>query len=273
MKISMLPVSLFSDIMSGKMSIQQWAVLAKKAGLDSIDLSIMLVKNHTPTNLNRIRKDLETLSMPITMITTYPDFSHFDRLQREREMEYLRHDIAVTSQLGAKYLRIVAGQAHPQTSVKDGIQWVVENFKRASSIADKYNVMLLYEDHTQTGAWDYIDFSLPTAIFLEIADKIKDTGIKINFDTGNPLVYGDDPLPILQKVIDRVETIHAADVAVRGKFSPVLLGKGLVPFRDIFGYLKQNKFDGFICIEEASNTGEHGIIESTKYVKRIWSEV
>lgn len=118
-------------------------------------------------------------------------------------MEYLRHDIALASQLGAKYLRILAGQAHPAVLVTEGIEWVVEYFKRTDEIARKYGVMLLYEDHSKPGAWDYVDFSLPTDVFLEIVERTRDTGIKINFDTGNTLVYGDDPLPVLEKVIDR----------------------------------------------------------------------
>jgi len=50
------------------------------------------------------------------MITTYPDFTHPCATQREREIEYLRNDIAVASQLNAKFLRVTAGQAHPETT-------------------------------------------------------------------------------------------------------------------------------------------------------------
>lgn len=275
MKVSCLPVSLFPGIISGEMSLKEWARMGVEAGLDAIDLSMLFIKSHTPAYLKQVRNDVESAGMSVTMIATYPDFSHPDPLQREREMEYLRRDIAVSSYLGAKYLRITAGQAHPETPVEQGIQWVIENFKQTSSVSDKFNVQLVYENHSKPGAWDYPDFSQPTERFLRIAEGIKGTGIGINFDTANPQVYGDDPLPVLQQVIDKIVTIHVADTAKRGGLVPVpvLLGEGLVPFKEIFSALKQNNFDGWMCIEEASYTGQEGIRKATNFVRNLWVEV
>lgn len=273
MKISCLPVSLFKPIQNGKMSIRDWVVMARKCGLDAIDLSIVLVQNHTPVLLNQIRQCLEAENTEIIMITTYPDFTHPSAVQRERELEYLKHDIAVASQLGAKYLRILAGQAHPETGIEEGKNWTVEYFKQASTIADKYAVTLLYENHSKPGAWDYADFSLPTDIFLDIYHRTRDTSIKINFDTGNTFVFGDEPLPVLEQVVDNVETIHIADNSVRGKLTPTVIGTGIVPFEDIFGFLKQNSFNGWLCIEEGSNTGEVGIKTAVDFVRKTWENV
>lgn len=272
MKVSCLPVSLFQAMLNNSLSIKEWARIAVEIGLDGIDLSQMLIKNHTPVYLKQVRNDLESEGINIVMITTYPDFSHPDALQREREMEYLRHDIAVASYLGAKYLRILAGQAYPGITRSDGIKWVVENFKRASSVADKFGIKLLYENHSKPGAWDYYDFSHPTEIFLDISNAIRDTSIKINFDTGNTLVYGDDPILVMKSMIDRIETIHASDIAEVGRFKPVLLGEGVVPFKEIFSILKAEEFDGWICVEEASDTGKEGIEKAVNYIRKAWQD-
>ncbi|MEI8079644.1 MAG: sugar phosphate isomerase/epimerase family protein [bacterium] len=273
MKTSCLPVSFFKALQSGEMSLKDWARMAKSLGLDAIDLSAILIKNHTPVLLNQIRRDLEAAGIGVTMITTYPDFTHPDSRQRERELEYLRHDIAVAAQLGAKYLRILAGQAHPATGLEDGKTWAVEGFKRAAAVADQHGVVLLYENHSKPGAWDYVDFSLPTAIFLELYHRTRDTSIKVNFDTGNTLVYGDDPLPVLRQVMPDVETIHVADNAVRGKLSPVVIGTGIVPFKELFTFLKERGFDGWLCIEEGSNTGEPGVKAAVDFVKTTWEAI
>ena len=254
------------------MQIGEWARMGAELGLDAIDLSIMFIKNHTSVYLKRTRKDIEASGMSVTMITAYPDFTHPCLIQRERELEYFKHDIALSSDLGATYLRILAGQAHPDTPIEEGINWVVESFRQVSPLADKLKVKLLFENHSKPGAWDYVDFSHPTEIFLRIVERIKDTGIGINFDTGNTLVYGDDPIPVLKKVISRVETIHAADTATRGKLDPVLLGEGIVPFAEIFSLLRQNKFDGWICIEESSGTGKEGIRKAVDFVRKTWAE-
>ncbi len=272
MKISCLPVSFFPSLIEGRMSIREWARIGREAGLDAIDLSLLFVKHHAPSYLKRLKADLQAEGMPITMIATYSDFTHPDPVQRQREVDYLNRDIALASFLGARYVRITAGQAHPETSVEKGRAWVIDCFKEAAFTANRYGVMLLFENHFKPGAWDLADFSFPTDVFLGIADQILRTGIKINFDTANPIVYGDEPLFVLEKVITQVETIHAADTLIKGRLEPVLLGRGIVPFRNIFSFLKKYRFDGWICIEEASRTGTQGIIDAAKFVREKWDE-
>ena len=53
MKISCLPVSLFGDICGGRMEIAQWAKAAKQIGYDSVDISVMFIKNRTPACLGK----------------------------------------------------------------------------------------------------------------------------------------------------------------------------------------------------------------------------
>ena len=272
MRVSCLPVSLFKEIIDGKMSIKDWAQKAKAAGLDGIDISMAFIKNHTPAYLNGLKRDLREAGMPVVMATTYPDFTHPDYLQREREMEYLRRDIALCSELGVLYLRVLAGQAHPGIAIDRGIALAVSGLKNSAVIAKKYDVRLLYEDHAKPGAWEYVDFSYPPEIFLQVYQGIKDTGIGINFDIGNITAYGADPLSILGQVIGDVETIHVSDMRKAGEFSPVMIGTGVVPIREVFSYLKSVKFDKWLCIEEASFTGMDGIRKAADYVREIWDK-
>jgi sugar phosphate isomerase/epimerase len=273
MKLSCLPVSLFPKFISGEMNIKEWAELAVDVGLDAIDLGILMIKARTPVYLSNYKNDIEASDMSVCMITTYPDFSHPDRVERERQLAYLNSDIAVASSLGARYVRVTAGQAYPETKIDEGIEWVIESLKYASETAEKFGVQLVYENHSKPGAWEYTDFSLPTDIFLQIAEGIKDVNIGINFDIANPIVYGDDPITLLNKIIDRVVTIHINDTSTVGTLNSVLLGTGLVPIKDIFKVLKESGFEGWLCIEEASNLDKEGIIKASKYVRKTWNEI
>ncbi|MBI4244183.1 MAG: sugar phosphate isomerase/epimerase [Planctomycetes bacterium] len=272
MKVSCLPVSYFSEILDGKMTIKDWAKQALEVGLDGIDLSILFVKTHTPVYLKNIKKDIDDAGIKIVMITTYPDFTHPSPIERDRQLEFLKADIATASSLGAQYVRVTAGQAHPETGKEEGIKWVIEYLKQSLFTADKFGIKLVYENHAKPNAWDYVDFSHPTEIFLNIVGGTKNTKLGINFDTANILAYGDDPLPILEKVIDRVVTIHAADTCVKGELKPVLLGTGLVPFKEMFTMLKNARFDGWICIEEASFGGKENVKKSVDFVRKTWNE-
>ena len=95
---------------------------------------------------------------------------------------------------------------------------VADNFKRMDEVASRYDIQLLYENHTKPGAWKHADFSMPFDIFFEIAEIIKDTRIGINCDLGNLLVCGREPLPVLKEMYSMIETIHASDMKEKGKF-------------------------------------------------------
>ena len=271
-KISCLPVSLFSEIMSGAMTVPKWAAEAKKMGLDGFDISVMFLKNHTPVYLRTLKEQLAETGLPIAMACTYPDFSHPDPVQRKRELDYLKYDIAICSELGVRNLRVLAGQAHPGLDLSRGVAQAVEGLRAAAVTAEEYGVQLVYEDHAKPGAWDYIDFSYPPEIFLEVAEGLKGTAVGINFDTANIVAAGGDVTDVLNRVIDRVKTIHVADTRTFGVFDPVLIGTGAVPMKEIFSMLKANGFDGWLCIEEASNTGLSGVRRAVENTRAIWQE-
>ena len=273
MKLSCLSVSLFPAIINGEMTIKEYATLCKELGLDGFDLGVIQLKNHTPVYINNLKKEFEEVGITPAMITTYPDFSHPDAIQREREFEYLRHDIALASNVGAQFLRITAGQAHPEMPVDKGIELVVDNFRKIAPVAEKFGVKLVYEDHSKPGAWNYMDFSNPPEIFLSIAEQIKDTSIGINFDTANILVSGNEnTVEVLEKVIDKVETIHVAETATLGKMDPVLLGTGLAPVKEVFASLKKHGWDKWLCIEEWGNMGIDGVKKAVEYTRKMWEE-
>jgi len=274
MKISCLPVSYFNDIIENKLSVPEWAELGKKAGLDYVDISCMFIKNHTPTYLDGLKDDLKRVGMSIRMMTTYPDFSHPDVLQRERELVYLQRDIAVASYLEIPYVRITAGQQHTDITREKGIANVVEYFKKAADFADKMNVTLVYENHAKPGAWHTVDFSYATDVFLEIAQKIEDTSIRINFDTANPVAFADEnePMKILPKIIHRLGTVHIADTSTKGTLNHTVIGTGLVKFEEIFDFLKKSGYDGLLSIEEGSNTDFDGVKTAVDFVKEMWDK-
>ena len=272
MKLSCLPVSYFQDIIGGRMSIKDWAKQGVEVGLDGIDLSILFLKAKDFAYLDSVRHEIEEAGIRVAMVTTYPDFTHPDPSERTRELAKLQENIVVASRLGADLIRVTAGQAHPTVNRNEGIEWAVEGLKSAVKFAKDYPIRLAYENHAKPGAWKYVDFSHPTDIFLEIVDRTGDVALGVNWDTANVIAYGDDPIPVLKKVVKRIVSVHAADTSTRGQLNHVLLGTGLVPFKQMFEILHTSGFDNWICMEEASFTGKAGVKAATDFVRRIWNE-
>jgi sugar phosphate isomerase/epimerase len=270
MQLSCLPVSLFSEIISERMSLSEWAGLQAECGLDGLDMSISFIKARTPKYLNGLKNIIARKAVKPVMVTAYPDFTHPETSQREHEYLYFASDIAFCAEMRIPYLRVLAGQAHPSVSVKDGIRWAVDGIRRSAATADQLGVTLLFENHSKPGVWTYGDFSHPTEIFLDIMERIRDTSVRLNFDTANTLAYGDDPLKVLSAVIDRLETIHVADIAEKGAFHPVLVGTGVAPIGEVFEMAKANGFNTWACMEEASFTGIDGIRQAAVNTRRLW---
>lgn len=272
MRLSCLPVSFFSEIISGKMSIGDWARMGAELGLDAIDLSILFVPDRAEAKVRAIRDQIESAGMTVAMVTSYPDFTHPDAYQRARELELEVGVIETARRLGAKLVRVTAGQAHPETGRQDGICWAIEGLSRLAERVRNSGIQLVYENHAKPGAWQYADFSQPPDIFLNIVRETSGIGLGINFDTGNAATFATDPVGLLQAVMGRVMSVHASDSSTRGVLNHCLLGTGITPFRELFGCLKQGGWDGWICMEEGSQLGRSGVEQAAAFVRATWSE-
>ena len=272
MRLSCLPVSYFQDIINGRMSVKEWALEGSRIGLDGVDLSVLFLKSRSDEYLDKVRQEIEEAGVGVAMVTTYPDFTHPDPAERERQLTKLEDDIVTASRLGADLLRVTAGQAHPNVGRREGIEWAVHGLVKAKEFATEYPVKLAYENHAKPGAWQYTDFSHPTDIFLEIVERTARASLGVNWDTANTIAYGDNPIPVLKRVLKRVVSVHAADTSTRGELKHVLLGTGLVPFKEMFQILRDGGFDGWICIEEASFKGPAGVKAAADFVRHVWNE-
>ena len=172
--------------------------------------------------------------------------------------------------LGAELVRVTAGQAHPGVGRAEGIEWASEGLCRLVESARGSGVTLAYENHAKPGAWEYTDFCQPPDIFLEIARRTSAAGLGINFDLGNAAAFADDPIALLDSVLDRIVSVHASDTASRGKLSHVLLGTGVTPYPALFSRLVAAEWDGWICMEEASFQGREGVAAAAAFVRQAW---
>lgn len=273
MKLSCLPVSFFSELINGTMSVAEWACIGRKARLDAVDLSVLFIPDRSLRTAAQIRRQIEAEGMQVAMLTTYPDFTHPDPTVRQEELERGIHAVQLAAELGAQLVRVTAGQAHPQTGLEEGIAWAIEGLTRLKESTAETGISLVYENHAKPGVWQYTDFSQPPEIFLKISEGTAGCGLGINFDTGNASAYSDDPVALLERVIDRVISVHASDTAKKGELRHVLLGTGVTPYRDLFAVLKQAHWDGWICMEEASFQGPAGVEAAADFIRKTWNEL
>ena len=270
MKLSCLPVSLYDDIFSGKSSVANWIQFGAELGLDAVDFSIKFFPERDAATLNHTITALEKFDVRPCMLACYSDFTHPDPTQRQQELVNLKADIELAKTLGAKFIRVTAGQNHPGVERTSGVEWVIDGFRRALDTAESSGITLAYENHTKGAPWDYWDFSQPTEIFLEILNALSDTPLGVCFDTANPLVLNEDVLALLDEVVARVVVLHIFDMREAGKFEAVRVGTGASPIPEVFSRMRRAGYDGWLSIEEASRLGKEGFTESIAFVREAW---
>ena len=109
--------------------------------------------------------------------------------------------------------------------------------------------------------------SQKTDVFCELVDQIHDPNFGVNYDPSNTILAGEDPLVLLEKVKERVVTMHASDrylaegtmddlrreedvVGYAARLRHGEIGKGMNDYDAIFSTLKCAGFDGWISIED-----------------------
>ncbi len=268
--LSCLPVSYFKALLDGRMPLTRWAAEAAGLGLDAIDLSRLFLEGRRHPAIRALRRAIEAEGVSVLVLNTYPDFTHPSPAARRRAAGALRHDLRRAELLGARIVRVTAGQAHPETRRADGLRWAADGLQAASDSARAHGVTLALENHSKPGIWDHYDFAYATGVFLDLVRALRGSPVRVLFDTANTLAYGDDPLPVLEAVYDRVVCLHAADTAARGAFQPTVIGRGAVPFRALFHFLKHAGYAGWISIEEAGGAGPTGVRQAVDFIRSTW---
>lgn len=272
--LSCLPVSLYGDFVSGALSLTDWFELARAAGYDGADISVAHLESLQPAYLRGLRSAAASIGVQIPMLVTYSDFTHPDPEFRERQKETLKLQIDAASQLGAKCVRLTAGQSHPGVTEEDGLFWAVDGLNDTAAYASRQGVVALYENHVRGSVWSWNDFTQPVHRFCEVALKTlgADSPLRLLFDTANNLALHDDPLNLLPLVADHTEAIHLADIKEPGSFRPVPPGTGTSPHLEILRFFVQRGWEGILSVEEASGNGTDGIRRARAYADRIWTE-
>ena len=172
------------------------------------------------------------------------------------------------SALGAPVVNTDEGQMPEWLTPEEGLQLIEMSLRPILKACENNEVMLGIEPHGILTTKD------------EYLGRILDMGdprwLKVNFDTGNAFLAGNEPVEMLESVVDRVVHIHAKDIpkeqaeTERGKVTStpmgIAVGEGVIDFVGIVKVLKENNFTGTISVECA--TAEQAT-RSLRYLAKI----
>jgi sugar phosphate isomerase/epimerase len=153
-------------------------------------------------------------------------------------------------------------------------------------------VTLVLENHYKDGYWQFPEFAQQREVFLQLLDAIPASpNFGVNYDPSNALIAGEDPLVLLDDVVDRVVTMHASDRYFEGGdaedlrklgahqgYASILrhgvIGRGLNDYDAIFSRLKMAGFQGWISIEDGDDpsVGMEHLRLSAEFLRKKMAE-
>jgi sugar phosphate isomerase/epimerase len=288
-RICVFPKCWFDDFTEGRRDYEQWIRVAPTLGGEGVEHYDGFFRSLAPADVDPIAKAMEETGQITSMICFSPDFTHPDPVERRRQVERQKAAIDLTVRLGARHCRTLSGQRHPGVSRAQGIDFAVEGINRSLEYAERHDVVLCMENHYKDGTWLYPEFAQPEDIFLEIIGRIDSPHFGVQYDPSNALVAGSDPVQFLDKVKERVVTMHASDRYLApgatladlstgdgstGYASSLIhgeTGKGTNDYDAIFRILAEVGFSGWISIEDGMN-GLDEMARSVEFLKEKRAE-
>lgn len=269
----------------GTMKLQEWIQLASTLDIDGLEWYAGFLEMEDRSRWPEFKSRVEDTGKVIPMMCCSPDFTHPDAAFREKEIAKQKHWIDMTHALGGSYCRVLSGQKRPELSLDEGVKLAAESIIACIPYAEERGITLILENHYKDDFWTYPEFAQKMDVFCQLVDSIQHSHFGVNYDPSNTFLAGEDPLELLQRVSDRVVTMHASDrylkygtiedlkkeeggaVGYAKRLSHGEIGKGLNDYDAIFTELKRVGFDGWVSIEDGVD-GMDQLERSVAFLKK-----
>jgi sugar phosphate isomerase/epimerase len=267
-KVSVFPKCYFDELVDGRMAYERWIRDAATLGAEGIEHYDGFFRSYEPKDVDPLVRLLDETGQQTSMLCFSPDFTHPDADERRRQVERQKAAVDLTVRLGGRFCRTLSGQNYPGLSRQDGLDRTVYCIQQCLEHAERRGVTLCLENHYKDGLWRYPEFAQPEDIFLEILGRIESPYFGVQYDPSNATVGGYDPIRFLERVRDRVVTVHASDRFIApgatlddlksadgaAGYAAALkhgeTGRGLNDYDAIFRLLAEAGFDGWISVED-----------------------
>jgi sugar phosphate isomerase/epimerase len=177
--------------------------------------------------------------------------AHCPLIRPEISVPYLQKAIRFAAAIGAPVVNTDEGIRPPWVPEEEA--WGVMKYTLTTVLrtAERYGVFVGIEDHQS--------LSKTTAGLLRIATLVDSPWLKINYDTGNAFLAGEDPYAGLEACVPRLIHVHAKDISIqhaeaeKGKVTgtPVgcACGDGVIDWARVVSILRKGGFNGVLSVE------------------------
>lgn len=177
--------------------------------------------------------------------------SHCPLMRPEISVPYLQKAIRFAAAIGAPVVNTDEGIRPPWVSLEDAFHVMKYTLTTILQTAERYGVYVGIEPHQS--------ISRTTEGLLRIATLVKSPRLRVNYDTGNAYLAGEDPYAGLKAVRHLLVHVHAKDIAIKqaeaekGKVTGTAVGcacgDGVIDWAKVIAILRQGGYDGVLSVE------------------------
>ena len=177
--------------------------------------------------------------------------AHCPLMRPEVSVMYLQRAIHFAAILGAPVVNTDESYRPSWVTLDEAWGVMTYTLKAVLRVAERYGIAIGIEPHNA--------ISRTTDGLLRIAGLVESPMLRINYDTGNAYLAGEDIYEALERIGPRLVHMHAKDISVqhseeeRGKVTgtPVgcACGDGVVDWRRVAAIIGKHGFEGVLSVE------------------------
>jgi sugar phosphate isomerase/epimerase len=177
--------------------------------------------------------------------------AHCPLMRPEISVPYLERAIRFAAMIGAKVVNTDEGIRPQWLDDDECFQVMRYTLKKALHVAERYGIYIGIEPHQS--------ISKKTEGLLRIATLVKSDYLRINYDSGNAFLAGEDPYAGIKTVLPLLVHVHAKDISIRqaedekGKVTgtPVgcACGEGVIDWPRFISILEEAHWNGVLSVE------------------------
>lgn len=239
------------DLKKPTMTLFDFIDLAADLPLDAVELTSYYFAETTDEYLDKLKAHAAKRKLAISGVPVGNTFTSKDDAKRAEQVKMVKEWTARAAKLGAKTVRIFAGNLEKDEELGDAQKRVVDAMNECCETAEKFGVLLALENHG--GITDSAEH------LLQLVKPVKSRALGVNIDTGN--FHTADPYADIAKiapygVVAQVKT----EVYPGNKKEEADLGR-------VVKILKDANFHGYVALEyEAAEDAKAAV---PRYVKEL----
>ncbi len=199
--------------------------------------------------------------------------SHSDLLNPEWGVLYARKGIRYAKALGVNIVQITEDMYPPKWMTEQDAYAIMKvNLRAITETCEENGVYLGVEQHGP--------YTANIKRLLRILELVDSPWIRVNYDTGNTYLAGEDPYAMLDAIASKVVHVHAKDISTkqaeekRGKVTGTAVGcacgEGVIDWHRVVRQLKQAGFTGVLSVECGT---EEQAGRSLSHLNKVLSEL